>query len=222
MKITKSMKFLISIAVLIAGAALIFNINRQPETTFKKKVSPSLETEDSSTISSTEEKNEPASTNHNPVNGEEHTQRMESELASENAVTPVTTPTFTDDNYENWMAMGAEFYSEKQYNPEKYKEGIEFLLNTLRYGNVDKMLSQAGGALFNIDDPELVTTYENILLDPDSNISPEGTLRILTLYIHKAPSTESESFKKVIEKHKKHSSVPVRHLAEKWPEFRSK
>jgi hypothetical protein len=118
------------------------------------------------------------------------------------------------------MAIGAEFSSEKQKNPEKYKEGIDFLLNTLRYGNVDKMLAQAGGALFNIDDPELVPTYESILLDSDANVSSEGTLRILSLYIYQAPNTEAESFKKVIDKYKKHPSVPVRHLAEKWPEFR--
>jgi hypothetical protein len=127
---------------------------------------------------------------------------------------------FTDENYENWMAMSAEFYSEKQKNPEKYKAGVDFLLNTLIYGNVDKMLSQAGGALFNINDPELVPTYENILLDSDANISSEGVLRILSLYIYQAPSTETESFKKVMDKYQKYPSVPVRHVAEKWPEFR--
>lgn len=127
---------------------------------------------------------------------------------------------FSDENFDDWIKIGSsDFIEQKTTNPEKYKAGVEFLINTLKTGNVDKMLSQAGATLFNINDPDLTPAYENILNDPEANISPEGTMRILTLYIRQG-QPESASFKKIIEKYQKHPDNAVRAVANRWQEFR--
>lgn len=127
---------------------------------------------------------------------------------------------FNDENYEDWIKLGSsQFVEEKKTNPEKYRAGVEFLVNTLKTGNVDKMLSQASATLYNINDPDLTLVYENILNDSESNISPEGLMRILALYVHQGQPNSPE-FKALIEKYRTNSNAAVRSVAEKWQEIR--